>query len=110
MIGTILLLRITRQWFNRISEAKDYFLRTFYKEAPIPRALKLGSPDSALSFENNSETFKFLDREMDLYLRSGASLIFRCDLFLTDKHFKTFIRKFSFFYDRMSSIDAIDAQ
>ena len=81
MIGTILLLRITRQWFNRISEAKDYFLRTFYKEAPIPRALKLGSPDSALSFENNSETFKFLDREMDLYLRSGASLIFRCDLF-----------------------------
>lgn len=60
-----------------ISEAKDYFLKTFYREAPIPRALRLAVPDSVLSYQNNPATAKFLDRELNLYLKSGASLLFR---------------------------------
>ena len=60
-----------------IKEAKTYFMKTFYREAPIPQALKLADPKSALSYQNNASTFKFLDREMDLYLRSGASIMFR---------------------------------
>jgi hypothetical protein len=62
---------------DSIKEAKTYFMKTFYREAPIPQALKLADPKSALSYQNNGSTFKFLDREMDLYLKSGASIMFR---------------------------------
>jgi hypothetical protein len=58
-------------------EAKDFMLNTFYQEAPIPRALKLGDPSSAFSFQNNDLTSAFLEKEMKMYMASGASVIYK---------------------------------
>ena len=57
---------------NEIQNVKKYMFKTFYKEAPIPIALKLD--------RNCQETKEFLDLELKLFINSGVSLKFSDDL------------------------------
>lgn len=72
---------MTQFWWDhlikRMREAKDFMLNTFYQEAPIPQALKLGDPTSGFSFQNNQLTKAFLEKEMKMYMASGASVVYR---------------------------------
>ena len=54
--------------------AKEYMLKAFYQEAPIPRALGL---DTRLNLGCRS-TFDYLDKEMNAHLDSGVSTVI-CD-------------------------------
>ena len=64
--------------FSRsISEVKEFYKRTFYREAPIPVALQLGQPNSKYSFQNNNFTRNFIEKEMEMYFNSGVSVVIR---------------------------------
>jgi hypothetical protein len=60
-----------------IHEVKDFYKNTFYREAPIPIALQLGSPASKYSFHNNEVTKRFIEKEMSMYFNSGISIVIR---------------------------------
>ena len=49
------------------TRVKSFMRSHFFTQAPIPVALRLDEPD-------NAEVQAFLDREMDMYLNSGASI------------------------------------
>jgi len=79
--------------FCRMREAKDFMLSTFYQEAPIPRALKLGDPTSIFSFQNSQSTKLFLEKEMEMYMTSGASICYRYSLASTLHSIRFFNRQ-----------------